>query len=304
VSPLQPPLRKDGVRARGRRPSLAARIEETRIMAKYAIALEALLRRFGTPAMPLLFDVRRSEAYAAAADVIPTARWRDHRRAAEWAREIPPGRAAVVYCVYGHQVSESAAALLRAAGVEAFYLDGGIEGWRAAGAPLVAKAALERYRPSGASHWVTREAPRIDRLACPWFVRRFVDPDARFHYVSPKQVSAVAQEIGAIAYDIAEPGVEFSHDGPRCSFDAFLRIFGVRDPALDRVADIIRGADTGRPEATPQGGGLLAITLGLGAVEGDDHALLERAMPLYDGLYGWARFAASETHGWPPKPGT
>jgi rhodanese-related sulfurtransferase len=278
-------------------------------MAKYAMALEPLLRRFGTAAMPVLVDVRRREAYDKADSVIPTARWRDHKRAAEWAGEVPrgcdaPKRDVVVYCVHGHQVSEAAASLLRAAGVAAFYLEGGIEAWRAAGAPLVAKSALERYRPNGSSQWVTREAPRIDRLACPWFVRRFVDAEARFHYVSPKQVSAVAAETGAVAYDIAEPGIEFSHDGPRCSFDAFVKIFGVKDPALDRVAEIIRGADTSRHDLAPQCAGLLAITLGLGAIEGDDHALLERAMPLYDGLYGWARFAAGETHGWPPKPGT
>jgi len=272
-------------------------------MAKYAIALETLLRQFGTPQMPVLVDVRRREAYDKADTVIPTASWRDHKTADAWARELPANRDVVVYCVHGHQVSESAAALLRAAGANAFYLEGGIEIWRAAGAPLVAKAALERYRPNGPSQWVTRESPRIDRLACPWFVRRFVDADARFHYVSPKQVSAVAAETAAIAYDISEPGIEFSHDGPRCSFDAFVRIFGVKDPALDRVAEIIRGADTSRHDLAPQCAGLLAITLGLGAIEGDDHALLERAMPLYDGLYGWARFAAGETHGWPPKPG-
>lgn len=272
-------------------------------MAKFAMPLETLLRRFGSPAMPALFDVRRRAAYDAAADVLPTAQWRDHRHAAAWAKEIGPGCEAVVYCVHGHQVSESAAAVLRAAGVPAYYLDVGIEGWRAANGPLVAKAAVERFRPNGPSQWVTREAPRIDRLACPWFVRRFVDRDARFHYVSPKQVSAVAAETGAVPYDIAEPGIEFSHDGPRCSFDAFVKIFGVRDPALDRVAAVIRGADTGHPDLAPQCAGLLAITLGLGAVESDDHALLERAMPLYDGLYGWARFAAGEIHGWPPKPG-
>ena len=273
-------------------------------MAKYAMALDALLRRFGTPAMPVLVDVRRREAYEKADTVIPTACWRDHKTAAEWARALAPGREAVVYCVHGHQVSEAAAAVLRAAGVTAFYLEGGIEAWRAAGGPLLAKAALQRYRPNGPSQWVTRESPRIDRLACPWFVRRFVDPEAKFHYVSPKQVSAVAAETGAVAYDIAEPGIAFSHDGPRCSFDAFVKIFGIRDPALDRVAEIIRGADTSRHDLAPQCAGLLAITLGLGAIEGDDHALLERAMPLYDGLYGWARYAAGETHGWPPKPGT
>ena len=273
-------------------------------MAKYAMALDALLRRFGTPAMPVLVDVRRREAYEKADTVIPTACWRDHKAAAEWARALAPGREAVVYSIHGHQVSEAAAAVLRAAGVAAFYLEGGIEAWRAAGGPLVAKAALQRYRPNGPSQWVTRESPRIDRLACPWFVRRFVDPEAKFHYVSPKQVSAVAAETGAVAYDIAEPGIEFSHDGPRCSFDAFVKIFGIRDPALDRVAEIIRGADTSRHDLAPQCAGLLAITLGLGAIEGDDHALLERAMPLYDGLYGWARYVAAETHGWPPKPGT
>ena len=272
-------------------------------MAKHAIALEALLRRFGTPAMPVLVDVRRREAYEKADTVIPTAQWRDHKAAAEWARALAPGREAVVYCVHGQQVSESAAAVLRAAGVAAFYLERGFEAWRAAGGPLLARAALQRYRPDGPSQWVTRESPRIDRLACPWFVRRFVDPEAKFHYVSPKQVSAVAAETGAVAYDIAEPGIEFSHDGPRCSFDAFVKNFGIRDPALDRVAEIIRGADTSRHDLAPQCAGLLAITLGLGAIEGDDHALLERAMPLYDGLYGWARYAAAETHGWPPKPG-
>ncbi len=273
-------------------------------MAKYAIALDALMRRFGTDATPTIVDVRRREAYDKADTVIPTAIWRDHKAAAEWAHEIGPGRDVVVYCVHGHQVSESAAVLLRAAGAAAFYLEGGIEAWRAAGAPLVAKAALERYRPNGASQWVTREAPRIDRLACPWFVRRFVDCGAKFHYVSAKRVSAVAAETGAIAYDISEPGIAFTHEGPRCSFDAFVKIFGVKDPALDRVADIVRGADTSRHELAAQCAGLLAITLGLSAIEGDDHRLLERAMPLYDGLYGWARFAAGETHGWPPKPGT
>ena len=129
-------------------------------MAKYAMPLEALLRRFGTPSMPVLVDVRRREAYDKADTVIPTAHWRDHKAATDWAREIARGREVVVYCVRGHQVSEAAAALLRAAGVAAFYLEGGIEAWRAAGAPLVAKAALERYRPNGASQWVTREAPR------------------------------------------------------------------------------------------------------------------------------------------------
>ncbi len=271
-------------------------------MAKHAISVGDLLRRFGTPAMPVLFDVRRRAVYDEAKDILPTATWRDHGAAAAWATEIPAGAEAVVYCVHGHQVGQSAVAALRAFGVQARYLEGGIEAWRAAGGPLVGKSEVDAHRKSGPSHWVTRESPKIDRIACPWFIRRFVDPSARFHYVSPDQVEAVAKEMNATPYDI--PGVDFSHDGPACSFDAFVKRFGIKDPALDRVAIIIRGADTSRHELAPQCAGLLAITLGLGASIADDHALLEAAMPLYDGLYAWARFAAGETHGWPPKPGT
>jgi rhodanese-related sulfurtransferase len=270
-------------------------------MAKHAIAIEALARRLGTAGMPAIVDVRREAAYQQSADILPCARWRDHREATQWAGEFAGGGEIVLYCVHGHQVSQGAAALLRAAGLPAFYLDGGIDAWRAAGLPLISATAAEAYRGAVGGHWVTRESPRIDRLACPWFIRRFVDPAARFHYVSPDQVAAVGKEIGAIPFDI--PGVAFSHDGELCSFDSFVKTFGVRDPALDRVATIIRGADTSRHDLAPQCAGLLAITLGLAAAQPDDAVLLEQAMPLYDGLYAWARFAAGETHGWPPKPG-
>jgi hypothetical protein len=143
--------------------------------------------------------------------------------------------------------------------------------------------------------WVTRERPKIDRLACPWLVRRFVDPDAEFLYVRADQVLATAAETGAIPYDV--PGVEYTHVGERCSFDAFLRKHELRDPALERLATIVRGADTDRLELAPECAGLLAVSIGLGRNQPDDHLLLEQAMVLYDALYAWCRGEA-ERHGW------
>ena len=147
--------------------------------------------------------------------------------------------------------------------------------------------------------WVTRERPKIDRLACPWLIRRFIDPDAEFRYVPANQVRAVAQTEGAVPYDV--PDVELGHDGERCSFDAFLRKYSLEDPALARLADIVRAADTDRLDQSPQAAGLLAISLGLGANIKDDHALLEAALPIYDALYTWCGTLATERHGWNPQ---
>ncbi|MDB5408077.1 MAG: hypothetical protein JWL84_2989 [Rhodospirillales bacterium] len=148
--------------------------------------------------------------------------------------------------------------------------------------------------------WITRERPKIDRIACPWLIRRFIDPAAEFLYVPTELVFAVAAETGATPYDI--PGAEpFSHDGELCSFDAFLKVFGIADPALDVLARIVRGADTGRLELTPQSSGLLAISLGLSAnFPEDDHAMLAAGMPVYDALYTWCRSRQDETHNWQP----
>lgn len=143
--------------------------------------------------------------------------------------------------------------------------------------------------------WVTRERPKIDRLACPWLIRRFVDPEAEFLYVAADRVLAVAADTGAVPYDV--PGVEYTHVGERCSFDAFVAKHDLRDPALHRLARIVRGADTDRPDLAPECPGLLAISIGLGRVYRDDHELLERAMVLYDALYAWCG-GAPETHGW------
>jgi hypothetical protein len=146
--------------------------------------------------------------------------------------------------------------------------------------------------------WVTRERPKIDRIACPWLVLRFIDKEPEFLYVPAGKVMAVAAETGAIPYDV--PDVELSHVGPLCSFDAFLARYRLDDPALHDLAVIVRGADTGHPELAPQSAGLLAVSLGLSRVFADDHEMLRHGMVLYDALYAWCREGRGETHGWPP----
>lgn len=147
--------------------------------------------------------------------------------------------------------------------------------------------------------WVTRERPKIDRVACPWLIRRFIDADAEIHYVPAARVLAVAKSEGAIPFDV--PGVELTHSGPLCSFDAFLEKYHLEDAALARLAEIVRAADTDTLDRSPQAPGLLAISLGLGANITDDQELLRTALPLYDALYTWCRSLGSERHGWYPQ---
>ena len=147
--------------------------------------------------------------------------------------------------------------------------------------------------------WVTRERPKIDRIACPWLIQRFIDPQAEFLYVPASQVLAVAQSTGATPYDI--PGVEMSHVGELCSFDAFLSKYGLTDPALGQLALIVRGADTSRLDLTPQSAGVYAVSLGLSQLYADDHEMLRHGMVMYDALYAWCVGCQHEQHAWPPK---
>ncbi len=161
----------------------------------------------------------------------------------------------------------------------------------------------EFHRKLGLGHparsvWITRERPKIDRIACPWMVRRFIDPGAEFLYAPVQEVLRIARERGAIAYDI--PGGAISHEGDLCSFDVLMREFGLRDPALDALAVIVRGADTDRHGLAPQCAGLLAVSLGLGKLFADDGELLEHGMTVYDALYAWCREGRGETHTWNP----
>jgi len=243
---------------------------------------------------PLLIDVRRSPAFRAAPDMAAGALRRDPGAVAAWARTLPRAASVVTYCVHGHEVSQNTAQALREAGISARYLEGGLEeGWRAAGGALAVKPK------DAATRWVTRERPKIDRIACPWLIARFVDPEAEFLYVPPKEVLRSAKEKEAIPYDV--PDVHFSHDGELCSFDAFLKNYRLTgDPALAQLAVIVRGADTARPELAPQAAGLLAVSLGLSRNFKDDHEMLKHGMVMYDALYAWCKDGQDETHTWNP----
>jgi hypothetical protein len=147
--------------------------------------------------------------------------------------------------------------------------------------------------------WITRERPKIDRIACPWLIARFIDREPEFLFVPPAEVLPAAEREGAIPYDV--PGVELTHVGELCSFDAFLSRYGLHDPALTQLAKIVRGADTSRLDLTPQSAGLYALSLGLSRNFADDHEMLKHGLVMYDAMYAWCRECQGETHNWPPK---
>jgi rhodanese-related sulfurtransferase len=248
--------------------------------------LSALLRAFPPPTV---VDVRSAEAMTQAQQVVPSALPRSVDAEA-WAGEIEPWRPAIVYCVHGNERSRNAAAALARRGLVARFLDGGLEAWRAGG------HAVDEARPP--TRWVTRARPKIDRIACPSLIRRFLDPGAEFFYVPAPEVLGFARAHGAEPYDI--PEVTYSHAGPACSFDAFVRIHGLKDAALDDLATIVRGADTAALELAAQSHGLLAVSLGLSQLFADDLVMLRWGMLVYDALYAWCRQARGETHGWDP----
>jgi rhodanese-related sulfurtransferase len=258
-----------------------------------AISAASLRQSLASDRPPLVIDVRKNDRFREAPDLIRGALRRDPLRVAEWGKSLPSEADVVVYCVHGHEVSQGAAKALAAMGLNASFLEAGLEGWRQSGGELARK-------PAGAStRWVTRERPKIDRIACPWLVARFVDPEAEFLYVPTPEVKRVAQEKEAVPYDI--PEVEFSHEGDLCSFDAFLSYYRLKDPALDELALVVRGADTGRLDLAPQAAGLAAISLGLSRNFSDDHEMLKHGMVMYDALYRWCKEGKQETHTWNPE---
>jgi rhodanese-related sulfurtransferase len=269
--------------------------------ASFFISPQDLWSSIGTAHAPQVIDVRRRDIYETSAGLLPTALWRNGAELAQWSAALDPQRPAVIACREGHQLSQAAAAQLRTAGFDACVLEGGYAGWATAGLPLVEKAALDRLAPSRPSLWVTRRRPKIDRVACPWLIRRFLDADARILFVDPPQVPAVARETGAVSFDIE--GIELSHDGPTCTFDTMLTLFGLAaEPSLARLAVIVRGADTARPDLAPEAAGLHAVSLGLSALAGDDdHGMLRHGFMVYDALFAWLRFASGERHNWPAK---
>jgi len=255
-----------------------------------AVSVSSLHAKLSAPFPPTVVDVRRAAAYERDPVRIPLSIRRAPEAVEHWAAELDDWREVVVYCVHGHEVSANAASALAARGLRASILEGGLEAWRQAALPVAPSHAPTR--------WVTRERPKIDRIACPWLVRRFVDASAEFFYVPPQDVRAFARDRGATPFDI--PDVEYSHVGERCSFDAFVERHGNGNAALARLADIVRAADTDTLGQSAQAAGLLAVSLGLGRGIADDAELLRRGMLVYDALYAWCALAADERHGWNP----
>lgn len=260
------------------------------------IPLDKLARLIGVPKGPAIIDVRSDEAFAAAPSLIPGAVRRPAPDVARWASEFR-GRSAVVHCRKGLELSQGVAAWLRHEGIPAEALDGGAEAWAAAGLPMVPAAKLPPPDSRGRTVWVTRSRPKVDRIACPWLIRRFVDRDAVFLFVAPSEVRAVAERFGAAPFDVE--GVFWSHRGEHCTFDVMVRELGLSGiPALEHLAAIVRGADTATPEIAPQAAGLLAVSLGLSRMYADDLEQLEAGMIVYDAFYRWCRDAVNETHDW------
>lgn len=250
---------------------------------RFSISAPDLHARLGTAAAPLVLDVRLDEAYDADSALIAGAVRKPPAEMPRWSAGLPAARTIVLYCQHGGAVSADLAAVLAARGLDALVLEGGMARWRELGLPT------RRKRGASPSRWVTRERPKVDRIACPWLVRRFIDPDAAFLYVPSDAVADTAAKKEATPYDVA--GAEFGHVGERCSFDAFLRLYDIHDAALDRLALIVRGADTGRPDLAPQSAGLSALSQGLSATIADDPAMLAHGMVIYDALYAWCRIA-------------
>jgi rhodanese-related sulfurtransferase len=247
-----------------------------------------------------LIDVRIDEDFGAAPRLIPGSRRRSHATIADWATEV--AGPVVVICQKGLKLSHGVAAWLRQSGIEAESLEGGFEAWLGAGLPLVPVDQIAPRDPQGRSIWVTRSRPKIDRIACPWLIRRFVDPGAVFLFVAPSEVAAVADRFGGAPFDIE--GVPWSHRGELCTFDVMVEAFGLNFEPMLRLATIVRGADTARPDLAPEVTGLLAASLGFSRMFSDDIAQMEATFPLYDALYRWCRDATEETHNWPhKKPG-
>lgn len=269
-----------------------------------AMSCEQLARLVGTPKAPTILDVRREAVRAGDPRLLPGARaLAEADLSLEGLARIAAGfqGPVVVVCAEGHRLSQGTAAWLRHEGVHAEYLMGGQAAWTAANLPLIDPGKITARDAQERSIWVTRSRPKIDRIACPWLIRRFIDTHAVFLFVAPAEVQGVAERFGAMPYDIE--GVFWSHRDDLCTFDVLLAEFGLSTPALDRLALIVRGADTSRPDLAPECAGLLAASLGLSRMYSDDLEQLEAGIALYDAFYRWARDATEEQHNWPTNTG-
>ena len=254
------------------------------------ISPKQLMRLLGTPDCPVIVDVCVPEDVAENPVRIPTSLTASHHAIDGLLNDLT-GKRVIVVCQKGKKLSHGTAAILRARGINAEVLAGGMIGWCATDYPRIPMAKLP-----GTRTWVTRHRPKIDRIACPWLIRRFIDPAAQVLFVPPAEVASVADRFDAIAFDV--PDAPFTHRAGRCTFDAMLDHWGLETPALRKMADVIRAADTDSTDV-PEAAGVLALSVGMSRMYSDDHDHLRAALPLYDALYRWARDAQSETHDWP-----
>ena len=264
-----------------------------------SISAHDLVKLSGTGDWPTVVATTRRVKFEEEGRSIAGSIWRDHMGTEIWGPDLARlGRPVIVYCLHGHNVSQLAVARLQALGIDARYLEGGIDAYEAAGGLVLKQRGpdvpLVLQQPT---RWVTRERPKIDRIAFPWVVRRFIDPLAEFHFVEAEWVVDIAEEISAIPFDV--DGVTYSQlgeDGDLCSVDRLLDLFGIDDAALRHLARIVRGADKDDLALAPQSAGLLAVSLGLSSSDNDDLALLEKSMVIYDALYAWCGHASGEIH--------
>ncbi|QQV79358.1 chromate resistance protein (plasmid) [Sphingomonas aliaeris] len=256
------------------------------------ISPDKLARLVALPGSPSLVDLRSDTSIA-----IPGSVFRAQSDPSSW-RPVG-GNSVVTIDAEGTGGAVAAAAILRSEGVSAEALEGGFAAWLAGGLPTVSLTHLPPRHTDGRTWWVTRARPKVDRIACPWLIRRFIDSEARFLFVAPSEVLTVAAQQQAEPFDVSDDRVMWSHRGEFCTFDVMVDAFGLSgDEALTRLAAIVRGADTDRLDVAPEAAGLLAMSLGLSRIYDDDHAQLEAGMIVYDALYRWSRDARGEKHNW------
>jgi rhodanese-related sulfurtransferase len=268
------------------------------LLSHSSLSSDQLALHIGTQRAPAIVDVRRNEEFDADPYLIPGSIRRDADAVATWGSALA-GESVAVVCLDGRALSQGVAAWLRHNSIDAKSLEGGFETWHSGGNLLTRAAMIPPPDASGRTAWVTRERPKIDRIACPWLIQRFVDPEAAFLFVEPAQVAVVAEQFSATPFDIE--GVFWSHRGDTCTFDTMLTEFGLKSDALARLATIVRGADTARLDLAPEASGFLALSLGLSRLFDNDLVQLQVGLTFYDAAYLWCRDAHEETHNWPTK---
>ncbi len=259
------------------------------------ITPQQLSRLIGTPECPILIDVCTDDDFNQDTRLIPSARRYPFDTITDLVPELL-GKKVVVICHKGLKLSQGAAALLRHHKIDCEFAQGGIVAWRKANLPMVPTAKVP-MQPDSTTLWVTRHRPKIDRIACPWLIRRFVDPSAKFLFVAPSEVLNVAEKFNATPFDVED--CFLTHRNNQCTFDTMIAEFELNSAPLQNLATIVRGADTDRHDLAPEAAGLMAVSLGLSRMYRDDLAQLEAGMGIYDAFFRWARDATDESHNCP-----